>query len=304
MAFWCTRTLRERVAAEQLIVPYDPERVKHSAYEMGVGPEAFVTSGSEKRSVNTCVSPGEKILIPPGQFGLLTTHEVVTVPADAIAFISIRAGIKFRGLVNVSGFHVDPGYSGHLTFAVYNAGSQDAVLDREQPIFMIWFSELDDVDEEPYKPKKRGQYIIGSEAVTRIQGEVASPAELKKRIDALQHQVGTMWWLLGILVGTVVIKMGYDTYQDSRRPVAAPPAVQAPAPQPLPGSPPTLMPQPQPDPASVPTKAEPMLEPAPVQQPPATEAKKPEPKAKEEPKKEEPKEEPKPGDAKKDAGVD
>jgi hypothetical protein len=44
MAFWCTRTLRERIDSEKLITPYDPERVKHSAYELGVGREAYITS--------------------------------------------------------------------------------------------------------------------------------------------------------------------------------------------------------------------------------------------------------------------
>jgi dCTP deaminase len=283
MAFWCTRTLKERVPAEKLIVPYDPQRVKHSAYEMGVGREAYITSDSRKKTrVKTRVPPGEKIVIPPGQFGLLTTREVVTVPVDAIAFISIRAGIKFRGLVNVSGFHVDPGYSSYLTFAVYNAGSQRVVLDQKEPVFMIWFSELDDIDEDPYKNEKRGRYIIDSERVRKIQGEVASPAELKKRIDALQHQVGTMWWLLGAVVGGVLLKLGYDTYQDSRKSTAAAPAVNAPAPQSLPDSPPALMPQLQPDAVPVPAKEEPAPEPASVQQPPAADAKKDEPKPKEE----------------------
>jgi len=44
MAFWCTTTLKDRIPAERLIVPYDPTRVKHSAYELGVGREAFITS--------------------------------------------------------------------------------------------------------------------------------------------------------------------------------------------------------------------------------------------------------------------
>jgi dCTP deaminase len=183
MAFWSSSTLRERVLEERLIVPYDPARVKHCAYEMGVGREAYITSVSKEK---TRVPPDEKIIIPPGQFGLLTTQEVVKVPIDAIAFISIRAGIKFRGLVNVSGFHVDPGFEGHLKFAVYNAGSQPVVLDQKQPAFMIWYSELDDVVDDPYQNKKRGRNIITSEDVARIQGEVASPAELKKRLDELK----------------------------------------------------------------------------------------------------------------------
>ena len=46
---------------------------------------------------------------PPGQFAFLLTKEVVSVPADALAFISIRVKTKFRGLVNVSGW---PGCNG------------------------------------------------------------------------------------------------------------------------------------------------------------------------------------------------
>jgi dCTP deaminase len=184
MAFWSSETLKERIPADQLIIPYDPERVKHCAYEMGVGGEAFVTS---KSSDGPRLSAGAQVEIPPGQFGLLITAEVVTVPPDAIGFISIRAGIKFRGLVNVSGFHVDPGFKGQLKFAVYNAGSQPIRLDQGQPIFMIWFCDLDDPTKDLYKPRTTAQNVITADDVSKIQGEVASPAELKKRIDDMKY---------------------------------------------------------------------------------------------------------------------
>ncbi len=124
MAYWSSETLRERIPAGELILTYDEARVKRCAYELGVGGEAFITS---KPGESSRLGPGERVEIPPGQFGLLVTHEVVAVPADAIAFISIRAGVKFRGLVNGSGFHVDPGFKGSLKFAGYNAGSQPVV---------------------------------------------------------------------------------------------------------------------------------------------------------------------------------
>src|SRR3954469_7970090 len=106
MAFWNTTRIRKECQAHGLITPYREERAIRCAYELGVGPEAFITSKSED---TTHLTPGSKVTIPPGQFGLLTTLETVFVPHNAIAFISIRARIKFRGLVNVSGFHVDPG---------------------------------------------------------------------------------------------------------------------------------------------------------------------------------------------------
>jgi dCTP deaminase len=237
MAFWCSTTLRERVVDEKLILPYNADHVQHSAYELSVGREAYITSVSKEK---TRVPPGEKIIIPPGQFGLLTTREVVRVPEDTIAFISIRARIKFRGLVNVSGFDVDPGYKGHLKFAVYNAGSQPVVLDQKQRVFMIWFSELDDVDKEPYKNKPRGRHIIDSDDVTKIQGDVASPAELKKRIDELERKLTNVGWLLGILVsiGAGILAKGiYDSYAESRKQAAAAVQVQeSRTPSPSPGT--------------------------------------------------------------------
>jgi dCTP deaminase len=186
MAFWSSQTLRARIPAEQIVEPYAEGRVVHSAYEMGVGGEAFVTSNPSDK---TQVPAGNKIVIPPGQFGLLVTRETVRVPSNAIAFISIRAGIKFQGLVNVSGFHVDPGYRGQLKFAVYNAGSRTFVLDQDQRVFMIWFADLDHPDDDPYPDRPLPATVITADDVARIQGQVASPAELKKQLDELKVEM-------------------------------------------------------------------------------------------------------------------
>src|SRR5438876_11293834 len=132
MAFWSSETLEQRLP--DLIEPFDPTRIMHGAYELGVGPQAFISSSSGDTTV---IGQDKKVIVPPGQFGLLITNEVVTIPNNAIGFISIRASIKFQGLINVSGFHVDPGFRGRLKFAVYNAGSKNIVLDQEQPVFLI-----------------------------------------------------------------------------------------------------------------------------------------------------------------------
>jgi dCTP deaminase len=186
MAFWNTTRIKHECQTQELITPYREDRAKRCAYELAVGNEAFVTSKSE----DTAVLPkGVKVSIPPGQFGLLTTYEVVFVPNNAIAFISMRAKIKFQGLVNVSGFHVDPGYRGKLRFAVYNAGSKTIVLDQDEPIFMIWYADLDAPTPDPYSPLPALENVITAEDVSRIQGEVASPAELKKQIEELRNDL-------------------------------------------------------------------------------------------------------------------
>jgi dCTP deaminase len=183
MAFWTSETLKKRIPGEGLISPYDEKRVMRGAYELSVGPEAYVTSKSGAKSR---LSDGERIIIPPGQFGLLVTSETVAVPADALAFLSIKSTTKLQGLVNVSGFHVDPGYKNTLKFAVYNAGAQDIYLDQGQAMFLIWYAALDQVTEDLYTPRPGLSSSITAEDVKRIAGDVASPAELKKKIDDLK----------------------------------------------------------------------------------------------------------------------
>jgi len=183
VAFWSDKTLRAK--GESLVQPYREDRVQHGAYELSVGGEAYITSEGRKAKV----APDTPVKIPPGQFGLLITREVVAVPKKAIAFISIRAGTKFRGLVNVSGFHVDPGYSDRLMFSVYNAGCQDIVLDYDQPVFLIWFADLDEETEKPYPPRAGEARGISADDIMKIQGEVASPAQLNKQIEELKTEL-------------------------------------------------------------------------------------------------------------------
>jgi len=184
MAFWSSETVKRRVPDQGLIDPYDQLRVMRGAYELSVGPEAYITSTTGEK---TKLEDGDRIIIPPGQFGLLVTAEVVSVPNDAMAFLSIKSTTKLQGLVNVSGFHVDPGYKNTLKFAVYNAGPQSIYLDQGQPTFLIWFAALDQATEDLYTPRPGLSKNITAEDVKRIAGDVASPAELKKQIDEIKN---------------------------------------------------------------------------------------------------------------------
>jgi len=85
-------------------------------------------AGIDLGILDTRAQPGEQFVIPPGQFAYLLTEEVVRIPSSAMGFISLKFGVKGPGLINVSGFHVDPGYWGRLVFSVYNAGPSEARL--------------------------------------------------------------------------------------------------------------------------------------------------------------------------------
>jgi dCTP deaminase len=210
MGFWSSETLMQRVFGEKLIEPYNHKRVKYGAYELTLGRDAFVSSSPS--AVKKTLEVREQITIPPGQLGLLISAETVRIPDDAIGFISIKAGAKLGGLINVSGFHVDPGFIGQLKFSVYNAGAEPIVLEEAQPLFLIWFSELDRATEDLYDGRHKDQHGITSGDVQRLQGDLPSPAALKKEIEALktEHEkkitsLETRFVMVVTLLGTLVI---------------------------------------------------------------------------------------------------
>ena len=181
--FWSGETLTQR--AEALIHPFDSKRVDCAAYTLSIGEEVYVSPNDQTADPTTVtvhkLTEGEAFTIPPGQFGFLLTEEVISVPGDALAFISIRAKTKFRGLVNVSGFHVDPGYRGQLTFSVFNAGPVPVHLKRGQPIFLIWYASLD--CETAFKKNGATQEGIDPQVVTAVAGELQSFSGLSKKIN-------------------------------------------------------------------------------------------------------------------------
>ena len=99
MAFWSSQTLATRL--RELVTPFNPEAIDCAAYTMRVGPELYVTptAGLESPATHTKRQLGENegFTIPAGQFAFLLTEEVLEVPANAIAFISMKAKTKFRG---------------------------------------------------------------------------------------------------------------------------------------------------------------------------------------------------------------
>jgi hypothetical protein len=91
-------------------------------------------------------------------------------------------------LVNVSGFHVDPGYRGQLTFAVFNAGPVPIHLKRGQPIFLIWYASLD--RESAFKKNDPVHLGIDTELISGIAGELQSFAGLSKKMKDVDKALG------------------------------------------------------------------------------------------------------------------
>jgi len=204
MSVWRSETLCAKLPT--LIQPFSADRIKHAAYELSLGSEYFLTS--ESTGTKTLIKPGDQIAIPPGQFALLITEEIVEVPADALGLISIRFKYKEPGLINISGFHVDPGFRGRLKFSVYNAGPTPIHLTSGCPVFLLWFLGLDQQTSDVYLGDRKNQASLSDRDTMMLAGQVTSPASLKSDIEKLRSEVSHLKWIgtavFAVLLGVLV----------------------------------------------------------------------------------------------------
>ena len=163
----------------------DAELVKKANYDLRLGEDVYVTTERIPKKLTTMGKDGV-VSIEPGEFGILMTHEYIFVPTDLMGFISIRLTHKQKGLVNISGFHVDPGFYGRLMFAVFNAGPNDVPLRYKEPVFMVMFNELTKDGPRVKKSKWTGMKNIPIETLSGLRGTSVSVRNLDERIKRLE----------------------------------------------------------------------------------------------------------------------
>lgn len=219
MPFWSGETIKEKLSS--IVINGDERLIDCAAYTMRVGSEYFVTPTDDNSDANShslkTLGDGESFAIPPGQFAYVITHETVKIPTDVLALISIRATVKWKGLINVSGFHVDPGYQGRLTFAVYNAGPASIHLRSGDAVFLIWFADLDTKTEyaktaKDLVPPENSR--INTAALAPISSELHSlgglATRLKNTTDPLEARIATLEQANGLIkvVAGAVLAIG------------------------------------------------------------------------------------------------
>lgn len=251
MSFWGGRKILDQLNAGSIVSPFNASQIDCNAYTLRMGAEAYVTPDygailrrnrkqvlKEPSKIPTPLGDipikGGRVVIPSGQFAFLLTEERVDLPADVMGFISLKSRVKFRGLINVSGFHVDPGFSGHLIYSVFNAGPNPIHLQRGDPLFLLWFADLSGPAQAKYRKKMPVPQIeIPSDLISDVAKEVQSVQRISDRLDFVERRLGTIW-NGAILIGAVLALFFAFLQVRDQLPnpfkTAAPPAQKAPAP--------------------------------------------------------------------------
>lgn len=211
--FWSGETIKNRLSEIISLedgTPPSANQIDCNALTLRVGPEYYLTPQDHQDSYlepKAELKINQQFWIPPGQFVFLLTEEIVHVPKNAMAFISFKGKQKLKGLINVSGFHVDPGFKGRIIFSLYNTGPKPIPLTRRADLFLIWFADLDNNSTTEYRKKEELEnMIIKDEIVGNITGEIISPINLNKKLTSLgekfnSHKIETRTSLLAVFIG-------------------------------------------------------------------------------------------------------
>lgn len=178
---------------------FDSNLLQASSYDMRLGREIYTTD--EKKPTKLGNGNDETMQIHPGEFGVFLTHEMVYIPINLLGFISLKSKYKLKGLVNVSGFHVDPGYYGKILFSVYNAGPRTIFLRYKEAVFMVMFDELKN-DSKGYQ--KNGYKNIPVDIYSDLYGDPISVRALDGRIKVLEDKSKAVGWIIKIIIVAMI----------------------------------------------------------------------------------------------------
>ena len=206
--FWSTETLKERLP--DLVDPFNESRIKNCCYELSMGDQSYVTRHDDNQTrLRVKLDRGVLVNVLPGQLAQLVAREYIKIPDDAIGLLSIKSRFKMSGLVNVSGFHVDPGYEGRLVFAVFNAGSVPIVLKQEEPTFLLWYVSLDSPTKDLYRGSRMKLTDITDDQIMQLKGPTYNPTALAERVAHLEERRD--WWRtisIAIAGGVILLILG------------------------------------------------------------------------------------------------
>jgi deoxycytidine triphosphate deaminase len=95
------------------------------------------------RGVLTVSKPGSEHVLVTGATAILTTSEILNMPANIAAIGFPPSHVSIRGLLMTNPGHVDPGYHGPMHFTVINMSRSPFALRIGDAICTVLFFQLD-----------------------------------------------------------------------------------------------------------------------------------------------------------------
>ena len=112
----------------------------------------------DQRTINAMFTEKARLPLhlPPKQRALLSSKETVTVPKDIMGFVTLRSTFARLGLISPPTV-ADPGFTGTITFEVYNSSNHKILIQPGEAVFSITMVQLMEGSEDSYSGRYQGQ---------------------------------------------------------------------------------------------------------------------------------------------------
>ena len=181
---------------------YDSRNLEPCSYDVRIGSDVFLTSAGRELKL----SRGETFTILPGDYAIVTTLERFGLPNDVYARVGLKTAYSLRGLMNLSGPHITPGFRGLLVLGLANFGPTGITLRYGDPIFSVEFDRLSQPASHGYSGPMQDLNYIPTPVVDQLRAVSFEPiGNLKTKLEIATAKIETLQSVVYFVLLPVII---------------------------------------------------------------------------------------------------
>ena len=197
--------IRDAISVGELAIENFAEGcLQPASYDMRLGEQAITSTHREK------INPATRglLIIPAGDFALVTTHERVKMSSKMAGHIGLRSYFARKGLVVLSGPQIDPGFEGVLVIGLCNLSPSDVVLPYKERFCTVEFYGLREQVASAYQGEYQRQEGISGrdlgllvEAQGMTFGQVITALNaLSADVKAISSSISMLKWVIPVII--------------------------------------------------------------------------------------------------------
>jgi dCTP deaminase len=189
-------------AGDIVIEPFDQDYVQPASYDLRVGAEAVLTSGTGVIDVES----SGFIKLKPGDFGIFISHEIIKLGPQFCARFGLRSSYARKGLIATTGPQIDPGFHGRLIVGVTNLTPHEVSIAHLDKFLTVEFHRLEKAVLRPYSGKYQKRMnltaeefqIVAEKSGVPLVKVMESVEHIKRDVHALTTSNKYIAWTIGI----------------------------------------------------------------------------------------------------------
>jgi dCTP deaminase len=170
MSVLSDRDIEKELRDKRLVIDPSPKRINPASVELTLGEEIVYLKRTLVNEIDlrkpfpedtvdqVIMTKKVGFRIKPGEHYLATTAERIELPNDIAVCLIGKSSVGRVGLVPVTANYIDPGFSGHMAFQIYNVGHTPVIIYPGMFLAQGVFYYLNTPAKNPYNKRPTSLY--------------------------------------------------------------------------------------------------------------------------------------------------